>query len=100
MIKKLSPDAENGLRNAIVGRGRNKGSLRTACPPMETLAAAAWQGAMMACNPHKVSVTMSISFTEAQRSVFDEVYDWLELQPASARRLDRDRTALEQIGAW
>lgn len=60
-------------RIAVAQSGPRKGKLKAKCPPMGTLAAAYWQGAMMAVNPHKVSIAQMIFFTDEQREMFELV---------------------------
>ena len=52
----LSENARLALSAAYATRGKNRGQLLARCPRSETLAAAAWQGAMFACNPYQVSI--------------------------------------------
>ena len=51
--------------------GPRKGQLKSKCPPMGTLAAAYWQGAMMAVDPRKVSIMQIVFFTPEQHWLFD-----------------------------
>jgi hypothetical protein len=96
----LSPKARESLMLAMATRGPNKGLLRAKAPPSQTLAYAAWQGAQMACNPFKVSIFGTMFMTDEQKAIRDEVTAYLDARPALARVLDRDRSALEQLGAW
>lgn len=58
---------------AKASSGPRKGKLKAKCPPMGTLAAAYWQGAMMALNPYKVSIAQMIFFTPEQQWLFNIV---------------------------
>lgn len=58
---------------AVCQSGPRKGMFKKTCPPMGTLAAAYWQGAMMVLNPHKVSMMQVIFFSDDQRKLFDAV---------------------------
>lgn len=60
-------------RAAVAQSGPRKGKLKSQCPPMGTLAAAYWQGAMMAFNPHKVSIARLIFMSAEEREMFDLV---------------------------
>lgn len=57
----------------ICQSGPRKGQFKKTCPPMGTLAAAYWQGAMMVLNPHMVSITQIVFFSDDQRYLFDAV---------------------------
>lgn len=58
-------------REACCQTGPRKGRLKSKCPPMGTLGAAYWQGAMMALNPHKVSIARIIFMSPEERWLFD-----------------------------
>jgi hypothetical protein len=60
-------------RIAVAQSGPRKGRLKANCPPMGTLAAAYWQGAMMAINPYKVSIARLIFMSPEERQMFDLV---------------------------
>lgn len=97
----LSATASDALAAAISSRGPNKGRLLRSSPPSSTLAAAAWQGAMMAVNPHKVSIMAMVMMTDEQRQVRDEVQAHFDAMPKSQRiTFDRDRAGLERMGVW
>jgi len=64
---------EAAQRDAVCQRGPRKGRLKANCPPMGTLAAAYWQGVMIATNPFKVSIAQMIFFTPEQQWLFDLV---------------------------
>jgi hypothetical protein len=97
----LSPKAEAALAACFATRGPSKGHLKAKCPPSHTLEAAAWQGAMLVCNPYKASVASMLFMTAEQREVRDEVLAYMEAQPLwKQRKLDRDRQALSKLGVW
>lgn len=83
---------------ALVTRGKNKGKLLRQCPPMGSDAAAAWQAVMLLANPYKVSLFSITLFNERQAWIYKELVKALE--PLDLRDLDRDRIALERLGAW
>ncbi len=68
----------------ICQSGPRKGLFKKTCPPMGTLAAAYWQGAMMVLNPHKVSIGQIIFFTPEQHELYDAVV--AEMDKIKARR--------------
>lgn len=68
----------------ICQSGPRKGMFKKTCPPMGTLAAAYWQGAMMVLNPNKVSIFQVALFTPEQRQLFDAVV--AEMDKIKARR--------------
>jgi hypothetical protein len=86
------------INGALATTGKNKGRLKSKCPPMGTDEAAAWQAMMMLANPYKVSLFATCLFTERQQWVYRNVLAALE--PLDLRTLDRDRVALEALGAW
>jgi hypothetical protein len=83
---------------AIVSRGKNKGRLKAACPPMGTDAAAAWQAMMGHANPYKIGMGHIMFFTERQRDIYNAIDKALEGR--DVRHVDRDRVALETMGVW
>lgn len=79
-------------------RGKNKGMLKASCPPMGTDAAAAWQALMGYANPYKISIGQIMLFSDRQRAIYRAIDD--SLKGHDLRGLDRDRVALEALGAW
>lgn len=79
-------------------RGKNKGMLKASCPPMGTDAAAAWQALMGYANPYKMSIGQIMLFSDRQRAIYRAIDD--SLKGHDLRGLDRDRVALEALGAW
>ena len=73
-------------RQAVAQSGPRKGQLKASCPPMGTLAAAYWQGAMMAVSPRKVSITQIVFFTPEQHWLFDAAKDAADRIMARKRR--------------
>ncbi len=70
-MTKLTEEHINAAhREAVCQSGPRKGKLKSKCPPMGTLAAAYWQGAMLVMNPFKVSVGQMIFFTPEQDLLF------------------------------
>jgi len=97
----LSTTAKEALTLAYATRGPNRGQLLAKCPRSETLAAAAWQGAMLSCNPYKASIGAMLFMSEAQRAVRDEVLAHFDALPREYRIMaQRDREALERLGVW
>jgi hypothetical protein len=95
----LSDAAMSALAACYATRGKHKGKLLAKCPPSQTLAAAAWQGATLSCNPYKASIASMLFMTPEQRAIRDEVLAYFD--DVKARRLDdRDRAALERLGVW
>ncbi len=79
-------------------RGKNKGMLKASCPPMGTDAAAAWQALMGHANPYKISIGQIMLFSDRQRAIYHAIDE--SLKGHDLRGLDRDRVALEVLGAW
>jgi hypothetical protein len=97
----ISETAAQAMYDAVAQRGPHKGRLKASAPPSRTLAYAAWQAAMLHCNPYKVSVCGLMFMTDEQRAVYREIEKIFELMPKGARvALDRDRAALERMGVW
>ena len=97
----ISDTAAQAIYDAVAHRGKHKGQLLARCPASNTLAAAAWQAAMMRCNPYKVSIGALMFFSDEQRAVYHELEKVFELMPRGSRiNLDRDRQALESLGVW
>ena len=86
------------INGAISTRGPNKGKLKAQCTPMGTDAAAAWQALMGYANPYKLGLGHIMLMGEDQRAI----YRWIDDHAAGLdlRALDRDRLALEMLGAW
>jgi hypothetical protein len=97
----LSENARAALTLAYASKGRNRGQLLARCPKANTLAAAAWQGAMLACNPYKASIGAMLFMSEEQRLIRDEVLAHFDALPREYKILaQRDREALETLGVW
>lgn len=93
-------DIKQAIHGAIATRGNNKGKLKAACPPMHTDAAAAWQAIQSEANPFKLSLTACLFFTARQQTIFNAVRKTIRTNRIDVRSLDRDRLALENLGAW
>lgn len=97
----LSDTARAALAGAYATRGKHRGQLLAKCPPSHTLAAAAWQGAMLAVNPFKASIGALIFMSAEQKAVRDEITAHFDRLPREYRILaQRDRAALEALGVW
>jgi len=97
----ISDAAALALKACVATRGKHKGRLLARCPPSHTLAAAAWQGAVLSVNPYKASICSMIFMTEEQRAIRNEVLAIFDAIPRkSASGFDRDRAALERLGVW
>lgn len=96
----LSDKAAKALYDAVAQSGKHKGLLKAKAPPSSSLAYAAWQGAQLVCNPFKVSIAGMMLMTDEQREVMREVEAFMEHYRETMKHADRDRRALESIGAW
>ena len=97
----LSTPAREALALAYATRGKNRGQLLAKCPPTGSLAAAAWQGAMLSCNPYKASIGALLFMSPEQRAIRDEVLAHFDALPREFRIMaQRDREALERLGVW
>src|SRR5262245_64775576 len=96
----LSATARAALSRAYASRGQHKGQLLARCPASygpkaDPLAAAAWQGAMMACNPHRVSIAAHIFMSLEQKALAYEVTAYFDSLPCEQRiAAQRDRAFL------
>jgi len=97
----LSNAARAALAAAYATRGKHRGQLLAKCPRSETLAAAAWQGAMLSCNPFKASIGAMLFMSAEQKAIRDEVLAHFDAMPHAYRIMaQRDREALEGLGVW
>jgi hypothetical protein len=98
---KMAIDKETvqlAMQNALVSRGKNRGQLKAQCPPMGTPEAAAWQALVAKANPYKLGIGHLLFMSAEHREIFDTVEALIK--NLDVRRLDRDRMALEVLGAW
>jgi len=97
----LSTTARDALAAAYAKRGPHRGQLLAKCPPSHTLAAAAWQGAMLVANPFKVGIATLMFLSPEQKAVQQEITAHFERLPKDHLILaQRDREALERLGVW
>ena len=100
-MNKLTDTARTALAQAYASKGKHRGQLLKRCPKSNTLAAAAWQGAMLACNPYQVSIGAMLFMSAEQKAVREEITAHFESLPREYRIMaQRDREALERLGAW
>jgi hypothetical protein len=100
-MNKLSDTARNALAQAYATRGKHRGQLLAKCPRSNTLAAAAWQGAMLSVNPYRASIGAMLFMTPEQRAVRDEILAHFDSLPHEYKILaERNREALERLGVW
>jgi hypothetical protein len=84
-----------------VTRGKHRGQLLVRCPRSNTLAAAAWQGAMMSCNVYQASVAAVLFMSAEQKEIYREVMAHFDALPREYRIMaQRDRETLEALGVW
>lgn len=96
----ISDKAAQALRGAICTKGKNKGLLLAKAPPFKTLSYAAWQAAVLIANPYKASIPGIVLMNDEQRAIYNELVDIFEAIGAVNLKLDRDRNALDALGAW
>ena len=100
-MNKLSDTARQALRGAYATRGKHKGQLLARCPASHTMAAAAWQGAMMSCNAYQASIAAALFMSAEQKAIYHEVMNHFNSLPHAYRIMaQRDREALENLGVW
>jgi hypothetical protein len=95
----MSPKTLSAIQACFATRGKNKGHILAQCPKSNTLESAAWQAMMLAWNPYKASIFALLTMNDEQRAIHKEVLTWAESN-MQLRGLDRDRLALESLGAW
>ena len=81
------------FKGAFVSRGKRKGLLNASCPSGPS--AAIWQGLMLSCNAFKVSIGRCIMLRDEERALYD-IASKISIHPC----YDKDREALEALGAW
>jgi hypothetical protein len=97
----LSDTAKQALSEAYATRGKNKGMLLAKCPRSNSLAAAAWQGAMLSVNPFKASICSLLFMSDEQKAVRDEVLAFCDkLTRAQKDAMQSDRKFLSSLGVW
>lgn len=96
--KELKDVCIAAINDALVSRGKNKGSLKASRPNSNSDAAAAWEALIMEANPYKAGIWFQLMMNERQQAIFREVSKAIE--GLDLRSIDRDRNILEQIGAW
>ncbi len=100
-LANLSDAAVAALQGALVTRGPRKGRLLSAAPPSQSMAYAAWQGAMLSCNPYKASIAALMFMSAEQRAIQKEVTALFDSLPKGTRiSMDKDRQALHALGVW
>jgi hypothetical protein len=95
----IADRARAAMTAIIATRGPHKGQLKARPPAMSSDAYAAWQGAMLAINPSKVSIGGCLFMTPDQRAIMDFVRRVYETTPG-ATMLDHDRETLDYLGVW
>jgi hypothetical protein len=95
----ITDRARVAMTAIIAARGLHKGQLKARPPAMATDAYAAWQGAMLAINPYKVSIGGCLLMSADQRAIMGFVRRVYETTPGTAM-LDPDRETLETLGVW
>ena len=85
---------------AIASKGRHAGKLKAKCPPMGSDAAIMWQAIQMNANPYKVSIMQIALLSREQSEFYSHCQAWADERKAIAPMLDRDRVALDRMGAW
>ena len=89
---------QSAMRGALVSKGKNKGQLKAQCPPIGTPEAAAWQAIVAKANPYKLGIGHLLFMSAEHREIFNAIEALIE--SVDVRSLDRDRLALEVLGAW
>lgn len=86
---------EQGLKQAISSRGKNKGKLKAKCPPVNTYGAAVWQAIMMYSNPHKVGFGHMMFMDKEKRELYNHV---IEIgKSVDLKGFDKDANVLREL---
>jgi hypothetical protein len=96
----LSIRLAKAYQGAFASKGRNKGLLKAACPPMGTDAGIMWQALMLYANPYKSGIghLLGAVFLDPEfKTACDQFALNLSDQLPAA---DRDRRLLSILGAW
>jgi hypothetical protein len=103
----LSERAKAAIHLALVTKGKRKGLLLSSAPKGNSDAFAAWAALMMNCNCFKVGMgnMVRLSWNPESESLYREIDSWFQALPKGTRNqlivgLDKDRLALQSIGAW
>jgi len=107
MQQMLSLRALAAIRSALATKGSRKGLLLSSSPTPDTDAYAAWSALMMRCNCFKVGMgnMITLSWNPELKALHDEIDLWFESLPRNTQHslivgLDKDRLALQTLGAW
>jgi hypothetical protein len=90
----------SAINDAIASKGKNKGSLKAKCPPIDTPGAAAWNAIQFYANCYKVGMCHIWFMSDDNRAIYNTIVKFIGIHKIDVRSLDRDRKALETIGAW
>lgn len=88
----ISAAAFSAVSSAIASRGKYKGMLKAAPPAWHTLGYAAWQAAMVACNPRKASLFCLSIMSKEQRKIYREVEEYFANNRTLLRSICRRET--------
>lgn len=88
----------NGLSDALVSKGKDKGMLKKKSPPVNTVGAAVWQALQSCSNPYKVGFCHLMFMDDGNKEVYDYVVQLGKQTDLS--RLDRDSNLLKDLGVW
>jgi hypothetical protein len=96
----LSAETVAAIRACYATRGPYKGRLLAKAPKQGSAVHAAWQALMLAWNPYKASIFAVMMIRRGEHAaVFETTLAWAE-RNMHLRGSDRDRAALERLGAW
>lgn len=88
------------LDSAIASKGKHKGKLKAKCPPMGTDGAVMWQALMTYANPYKIGIGHLLWGSVSDPEFKSACDSYAREKGLVLRHLDRDRVALERLGAW
>ena len=94
-MKTLHEKVRQGIKDALVSRGKRKNLLKAKCPPMNTAGAAVWQAIQSYSNVYKVGFG-HLMFMDAENR---EIYDYIRKcgEHVDLSTFDRDANVLRSL---
>lgn len=97
---RLSDIAKIASRKAFSSKGKNKGQLLKKCPAGDTPQAAVWIALMINANIHKVSPFGALLLSQANKDIYEEVINYIDVCKIDCTWMDTDGKALRYLCAW
>lgn len=94
----MKDNLKQGLKEALVSRGKNKGLLKVKCPPVGSLGSAVWSAIQGFSNPYKVGVCHLLFMSDEGKEVYKQINEIGKKVDLS--KLDRDANILKELKIW